>query len=72
MPHINPNIGKFVMRHLKTVTTTQVELISSDQSASSTKAYQEKLAWKDYEYTKIDFSECKLGTANVPFLDPNN
>jgi hypothetical protein len=48
MPHINPNIGKFVMRHLKTVTTTQVELISSDQSASSTKAYQEKLGWKDY------------------------
>ena len=61
------------MRHLKTVTTTEIESISSDQSDSSTKTqYQEKLAWNDYLYTKIEFSECKLGTANMPFLDPNN
>jgi len=37
MPQINPNVGKFVMRHLKTVTTTQIETISSDVSDPSSK-----------------------------------
>ena len=78
-PSINPSFGKFVVRHLKTDITTHIIDVNNlsetaeDSSTNTISAnYQEKLAQKDYMYTKIDFSECKLGSANMPFLDQNN
>ncbi len=69
IPDIKPSIGKFVMRHLRA--STELDINYESQQPLNKTDYYSKIKNKQLEYTKINFSQCKMNSPNM-FLDKNN